>query len=138
MISWKGLTEYQAKLRASARKLREKSKQDVERWGRGVEAQAKANAPVDLGKLRQSISYEPTNGGMGAKVSVNVAYAAFIEFGTGAGVLVPPGWAEVAIKFKGTRGRRVTISAHPYFVPAVKSETEKLKARLRYNLKTLL
>lgn len=138
MIRWKGLTAYQAKLKNAPGKLRRKSVQDVERWGRGVEAQAKVNAPVDLGKLRQSISYEPTHSGMGAKVSVGVPYGAFMEFGTGAGVLIPEGWSEVAAMFRGTTGRKVTIAPHPYLIPATKSETERLIARLRYNLKTIL
>ncbi len=138
MIQWSGLKAYKQKLKRAPDKLGRKSRQDVERFGRAVESKAQADAPVDLGKLRQSINYEPINSGYGAKISVNVPYAAFVEFGTGAGVLIPPGWEEIAQKWRGNNKREVTITAHPYFIPAVRSETEKLKARLRYNLRTFL
>lgn len=51
-----------------------------------VQGRARTNAPVDTGRLRSSIVYEiddempPTF----AKVGTNVAYAPFMEFGTGA------------------------------------------------------
>ncbi|GAB3550184.1 HK97 gp10 family phage protein [Spirosoma fluminis] len=138
MLSWSGLKSYKAKLRRGPSNLKVKSKRDVERWGRGVESGGKQDAPVDLGKLRQSISYEPIDNGMGARVSVNEPYAAFIEFGTGAGVIIPPGWDEVAAKFKGSGMRKVTITAQPFLTPNVRSENEKLKNRLRYNLRTFL
>lgn len=138
MINWKGLTNYQAKLRKSPDKLRTKSIRDVEIWRRNVAAQTAIDAPVDLGKLRQSVNNESIDNGLGGRVSVNAPYAAFIEFGTGAGILIPPGWEEVAAKFRGSGQRKVTIKAHSYFIPNVRSEGEKLKNRLRYNLRTLL
>lgn len=135
MINWKGLKNYQSKLKRAPREFRQKTKQDLERWGRGVVFKAVEKAPVDLGKLRQSISYESIKGGMGARVSVGVPYGAIQEFGSGAAVVIPEGWQAEAEKWKGTKGRKVTITPQPYFIPAIKTETERLKARLRYNLK---
>lgn len=137
MISWNGLAKYKKKLINGRGRLPFETKQDLEAWGRTVEFRAKKFAPVDLGKLRQSITYESINNGNGAMVSVNVPYAAFVEFGTGAGVLIPQGWEEIAAQFKGSGKRTVSMPAQPYLYPAMQLETPKLISRLRGRLRTL-
>lgn len=138
MISWgSDLDRFRNKMVVARKRVPLESKKDVEIWGRTVEAKVKANAPVDLGALRASISYEPIDGGNGAKVTANVPYAAFIEFGTGAGVLIPPGWEEVAARFKGSGERKVTLQPQPYLIPAFDTEVPNLLNRLQARLRNL-
>lgn len=50
--------------------------------GLEMESVAAQNAPVQYGRLRQSIRYSPTNGGLGAKAATNVEYAVYQNNGT--------------------------------------------------------
>ncbi|SFJ17876.1 phage protein, HK97 gp10 family [Terrisporobacter glycolicus] len=52
----------------------------LESAGYQIERDAKANTPVDTGRLRESIT--TTSGDMEVEVGTNVEYAHFIEFGT--------------------------------------------------------
>jgi HK97 gp10 family phage protein len=67
------------------------------------EAEAKRLAPVNFGKLRQSINSGKVTE-MNYKIGANVPYAAFMEFGTGAKVKVPTELKALAIQFKGGKG----------------------------------
>jgi len=74
--------------------------------------QAKVNAPVDEGFLRNAISFEPANTGdvkVKTKIVVAANYAAYIEFGTRRFAeayvsTLPATWQEYAAKFKGGSG----------------------------------
>lgn len=48
-----------------------------------VEASAKANCPVDDGRLRSSITHELQSTELQGKVGTNLEYAPYVEFGTG-------------------------------------------------------
>lgn len=50
-----------------------------------VQSKARENAPVDTGRLRSSIAYEIDDAAVPlyAEIGTNVAYAPFMEFGTG-------------------------------------------------------
>lgn len=92
--------------------------------------QAKMMAPVDAGKLRQSISTQKQ--GKQATITAAVDYAPYIEFGTGRFVdlsdLTELGIPEsYAAQFKGKGLRDVNLPARPFLYPAA-----------RYGLKTLL
>lgn len=69
-------------------------------------ADAKRNAPADLGTIRQNIGQITTV--EGDKVSSRVFSAApespFMEFGTGGKVSIPADMAEIASQFKGASG----------------------------------
>lgn len=98
---------------------------------RDIEADAKRYAPVDLGKLRQSIKAFD-NGKLTWKVLVNstglAPYAAYVEFGTGGEVEVPEEMKDMAIKFKGKGIRKVDRRAQPYLYPAyIKGRKQYLK-----------
>jgi HK97 gp10 family phage protein len=54
----------------------------LHRIGLAVEGRAKANAPVDTGRLRGSIATTVDEGRLEARVGSNVNYAPFVEFGT--------------------------------------------------------
>ena len=68
-------------------------------------AEAKRLAPVDMGELRQNISFEKQDSdGLHYSVIAFANYAAYVEFGTGKKVSVPDEFAEMAIQFKGAAG----------------------------------
>ena len=69
-----------------------------------IERDAKRNAPVNVGTLRQSIHAESTLNGLTGKVIVDVPYGAYIEFGTGGKVSIPSGYESFASQFRGKSG----------------------------------
>lgn len=117
-VSVRGISDLQRFLLNLAPRAKREIKQVTEATGRLIEAEAKQRAPVDTGKLRQSITYEPIKGGMGAMVSVNVPYGLWIEFGTGGLVEIPEGFEDLAATARGSGKREVNIPAQPYLIPA--------------------
>ena len=101
---------------------------------------AARRAPLDTGKLRQSIqlriSPDRRSGFVTAgNISDNSRnYAAFVEFGTGTKVSVPRGFEAMAIRFKGTK-RIIGMTAQPYLIPSYKQEREYLMNDLRRIIK---
>ena len=92
-----------------------------------IVADAKAFAPKNYGKLAQSIIYTKVEDS-DYKVVVNASYGAYVEFGTGKSVQVPPELKEIAIQFKGKGVKEVNIQPQPYLYPAfVKGRTQYLK-----------
>jgi len=71
-----------------------------------VVADAKRNAPKDLGTIAQNIGKSVTNTGtkVTAKIFSAAPESAYQEFGTGGRVIVPPLMADVANTFKGKSG----------------------------------
>jgi len=101
-----------------------------------IHAKASRRAPLDTGKLRQSIqariSPDRRNGFVTAgNISDNSQnYAAFVEFGTGTKVSVPKGFEAMAIRFKGTK-RIIGMRAQPYLIPPYLLEREHLLNDIR-------
>jgi hypothetical protein len=77
---------------------------------------AKMNAPVDKGRLRNSI--RPFNKGMTGEVVVGASYGPYQEYGTGTKVRVPSELSSYAMQFKGAGIRQVNLRPQPYFYPA--------------------
>lgn len=71
-----------AKLAAIEPALRAAMQREVKIAAVNIERGAKQRAPVDTGRLRNSITHEITEGGLNAQVGSNVEYAPFQEFGT--------------------------------------------------------
>ncbi len=113
-------------------------KQITEATGRLMEAEAKQRAPVDTGKLRQSITYEPTNGGFGAGLSANVAYWAWVEFGTGGEVEVPEGFEDLAGQFRGKGKRTINRPPQPFLIPAYLKYRDKYYQMIEERLNRIL
>jgi HK97 gp10 family phage protein len=67
-----------------------------------IENDAKKLAPKNFGKLAQSISRKKVKDLL-YKVTVNEFYGAYMEFGTGAKVVVPVEFQEMANSFKGQK-----------------------------------
>lgn len=55
----------------------------LERCGSQAEGYAKDLAPVDTGRLRNSISHTVDEGELAAYIGTNVEYATYVELGTG-------------------------------------------------------
>ena len=67
--------------------------------------EAKQKAPKDLGKLAQSISSPAVKvSDLNYKVVVTSSYGAYVEFGTGAKVDIPPEMQELASQVKTRKG----------------------------------
>ena len=82
-------------------------KRELMRSALAIQAGAKQRAPVDSGRLKNSIATEARDGGMTQVIGTNVEYAPHVEFGT---------------RF---------MSARPYLFPAFEQERPKLVNRLR-------
>lgn len=82
-------------------------RREIRRSALNVQAGAKRRAPVDTGRLRNSIATAFENGGLTGLIGTNVEYAKFVEFGT----------------------RRAR--AKPYLHPAFEEEWPRFVARLR-------
>ncbi len=94
------------KLPMIAASLRPKASHAVRETAFAIEAQAKANAPVDTGNLRGSIQAEMT-GDLSAQINVGAEYGPYVEFGT--------------------RHQ----NAQPYLVPAAEAEKPKFIKRMQ-------
>ena len=70
-----------------------------------ISLNAKQKAPVNFGKLRQSIGFEEdkSSSNINYTVFVNESYGAYVEFGTGRKVKVPSELSKEAAKFRGGR-----------------------------------
>jgi HK97 gp10 family phage protein len=71
-----------------------------------IQSDAKKNAPVNFGNLRNSInvSSEYNNNKIVYLIGSNLPYAPYVEFGTGGKVSIPNGYADFAMQFKGKKG----------------------------------
>lgn len=83
-----------------------------------MQADAQSRVAVDTGKARQAITYELSKGGLVASLSCNVAYWAYLEFGTGGLVDIPEGFEDLAAPYKGSGKRQINLPARPFMVPA--------------------
>lgn len=117
-VTIRGLNDLQRFLINLAPRAKREIKELTETTGRLMEAEAKQRVPVDTGKLRQSITYEPIKGGSGAGLSANVAHWAYVEFGTGGLVEVPAGFEDIAGAYKGKGERTINRAAQPFLIPA--------------------
>lgn len=68
------------KLNARLAQMQSRVNQSIQGAGIDCEALAKQACPVDTGRLRSSIHYDPGN--LSCTVGTNVNYAQYVEFGT--------------------------------------------------------
>ncbi|HDI6674871.1 TPA: HK97 gp10 family phage protein [Staphylococcus aureus] len=86
---------------------------------------ATAKAPVDVGNLKSSITFEMLDGGMTGRVNVGANYAIYVEYGTGIYAKGPGGSRAKKIPwtYKDPKtGKWITtkgIRAQPYWHPAI-------------------
>lgn len=96
-----------------------------------VGADAKADAAVDTGELRANISEEVKNIGLSGTVSANAPHSAFIEFGTGGSVEVPPGLEAIAAPFQSEGKRQVNLPARPFLFNNAEKGFQRLQQRIK-------
>ncbi|MBX6361316.1 MAG: HK97 gp10 family phage protein [Acidobacterium ailaaui] len=78
--SFSGLEAVEQALQAALESMTEQINEAVQEAALYCQAQAKRRCPVDTGRLRSSIEYQP--GYLEAQVETNVYYAPFVEYGT--------------------------------------------------------
>jgi hypothetical protein len=92
--------------------------------------EAKSNVALKYTNLLKSGLAEPINNGFGGKITFSIVYAPFVEFGTGGEVVVPSGWEDFAMQFKGKGIRTVNLPARPYLLPAFEKGMRDFKQKL--------
>jgi hypothetical protein len=107
-----GFQELNQKLSTMGEDIQNEADVLIQDGAQRIAAMAKTLAPVDFGFLKNLIYAE------GGSVFSDAGYAAYLEFGTGAKVDVPPEWEDYAIQFKGEK-EVSGIFPHPYFFPAL-------------------
>lgn len=100
----KGLSEMISKLRDFGKDAEKLIDAETEAIAFQIEGDAKRLAPKNFGKLAQSVSHSKPKP-MNRKVTVNEKYGAYMEFGTGAKVVVPAEFKDMAATFKGGTGQ---------------------------------
>lgn len=101
-----GIDKMIASLGKMAKKIEVEIAEEVNASALKIQSDAKKNAPVNLGTLRNSIQLVSTlnNKRLTYTVGTNVPYAPYIEFGTGGKVSIPSGYADFAGQFRGKKG----------------------------------
>lgn len=135
MSSLKGLDKLLKDLDNMPAELENAVDSIVEDNARQLERSAKRFAPVDTGKLRQSI-IAAKSGELSWKVYVGEKYGAYIEFGTGGLVQVPEELREMALKFKGKGVRTVNLRPQPYLYPAFELQRDDFYNDIKQMLET--
>jgi len=87
-------------------KVKVNLKDEVNASALRIQSNAKKNAPVNLGSLRNSIylKQQSDNKKFVYIVGTDVSYAPYVEFGTGGKVRIPAGYSDYASQFKGKKG----------------------------------
>src|ERR1700748_298741 len=94
---------------------RKAMKEAERKFATSVVQDARSLAPVNAGELIESIGFEQTE--IETDIFADAGYAAYVEFGTGPLVEVPPGLEDYARTFFITgKGHQ---PAHPFFFPAI-------------------
>jgi HK97 gp10 family phage protein len=98
----------------------------------GMVTQAQLRVVVDLGQLRQSIGKTTARVGFNRSFFfANAPYAAYVEFGTGSGVIIPNGFSDMAAPFKGKGIRIRNYPAKPFFIPSYLEGIQQYPKTLR-------
>jgi HK97 gp10 family phage protein len=98
----------------------------------GMVTAAQLRVVVDLGQLRQSIGKTTARVGFNRSFFfANAPYAAYVEFGTGSGVIIPNGFSDMAAPFKGKGIRIRNYPAKPFFIPSYLEGIQQYPKTLR-------
>ncbi len=91
-----------------------------------------SNKSVDKGQLRLSIGKTTARVGFNRSFFfANAPYAAYVEFGTGSGVIIPNGFSDMAAPFKGKGIRIRNYPAKPFFIPSYLEGIQQYPKTLR-------
>lgn len=107
----------------------------LERCGMEAEGYAKDLAPVDTGRLRNSISHQVDDSENAVYIGTNVSYAPYVELATGiyadGGRPTPWVYQDDAGNWHWTRGNQ----AHPFLKPAVADHAQTYRNIIEDELK---
>lgn len=90
---------------------------------------AKMEAPVDTGTLRNSLIVDRQAKSVG--VVAQTFYAPYQDFGTGTGVSIPPELSKYANQFRGRGGRNPNIKGKGFLWGNLFDELPKLRERIK-------
>jgi HK97 gp10 family phage protein len=102
-----------------------------------AETNAKMNAPVKFGYHRQNIGHETSRSGLGTKVFANAKYAPYLEFGTGGSIMIPSGFDDLALQFKGNGVKTINLPARPHIIPAAQKAMEFFNKKIELDISRL-
>jgi HK97 gp10 family phage protein len=102
-FSINGIDKLKERIQAMDQKVKEALAMELRESALKIQRDAKRNAPVDMGTLRNSIymDYDYQKNKLTYKVGASASYAPYIEFGTGGSVKVDPKYSSYALTFKG-------------------------------------
>lgn len=95
-----------------------------------IAANAKRDAPKDKGRLVQLISVKQGATVFDIEVISQADYSAYVEFGTGSGVRITPGFEAIAALARGRGIRNRNYPAVPFFYGNYVAEKVKLIKRI--------
>ena len=91
-----------------------------------------SNESVDKGQLRLSIGKTTARVGFNRSFFFsNAPYSAYVEFGTGDGVIIPNGYSDLAEPFKGKGISIRNYPAKPFFIPSYLEGIQQYPKTLR-------
>lgn len=135
-----GLNDSLEKLARLAKQNKQEAIQAISETAINIERKAKQNLAAlpfkeSVGGIAQSAYILYGNDRLSADVGFNAYHSGYIEWGTGTQVDVPQGFEDYAWQFKGDDIRQVNIKPMPYFHPAINSELQNLKRKLKNSLR---
>lgn len=109
----KGLSELQKKIDKLPKDLVQEIDGELETSVQRIASEAKKDARVDKGAMRQGIAYAGSN--LSYTIESTKHYSAYHDFGTGNQVQIPAEVSGYAAQFKGRGIRKVNIKPKPFF-----------------------
>ena len=102
-FSINGIDKLKERLKAMDQKVKDALAMELRESAMKIQKEAKRNAPVDMGTLRNSIymDYDYQKNKLTYSIGASASYAPYIEFGTGGSVKVPAKYSSYALTFKG-------------------------------------
>jgi HK97 gp10 family phage protein len=102
-VNLNGLKDIQDALKNIDVKLKQDVGDEINASALKILTDAKRLAPVNFGQLRNQIALDPIND-LTYAIEAKASYSAYVEFGTGPQVSVPPDFTSYASQFKGQKG----------------------------------
>jgi HK97 gp10 family phage protein len=109
-FSINGIDQLSKRLKDMDQKVKDSLAMELRESAMKIQKDAKRNAPVDMGTLRNSIymDYDYQKNKLTYSIGASASYAPYIEFGTGGSVKVDPKYTSYAATFKG-KGKGGTL-----------------------------
>lgn len=102
-----------------------------------IHRNAVQKAPVDTGRLKQSIQLDQKPSEVAYRVYTNVHYAPYIEFGTGNLTVVPSELKAYAEQFRGKGLKAVNLPARAFLFPAFFYERGQIVKRIKRRIASI-